>query len=231
MGAHQHIEADPLFAGFYSTSDAARLLNIPGGKARAWLNGWASSTASAVIDRDFPATPTVSFLDLMELRFIEFFRRQDVSMHTLRRSAAKARQDWDTKHPFALSKAHYLTDRREIFAQIAEEEGDETTWNLATGQIEMWEVIEGAIAKGIVFDAVSNLAKLWKPKESDFPSVVLDPRRAFGRPIVAEGGVPTSTLYRHWKAERGDKARVARWFDVSEEEVAEAVEFEITYSS
>lgn len=231
MGAHQRIEADPLFAGFYSTSDAARLLNIPGGKARAWLNGWSNSPVTAVIDRDFPSTPTVSFLDLMELRFIEFFRRQNVTMQTLRLSAAKARLEWDAQHPFALSKARYLTDRRNIFAQVAEAEGDESTWNLATGQIEMWEMIEGAIAKGVVFDAISNLATMWKPRETDFPGVVLDPKRAFGRPIVSDAGVPTSSLFRQWKAERGDKAKVAKWFDVSEEEVAEAVEFEITYSS
>jgi uncharacterized protein (DUF433 family) len=230
MGIHKSITADPLFAGFYSVSDAARLLSMQKGKARDWLNGRGANKQGVMIDRDFPDTPTLSFLDLMEMRFIEYFRRQGVSMQTLRKASEKARMDWDAKHPFALSKAQYLTDRRNIFAQVAEQEGDEATWNLATGQMEMWELIEAAIAKGIVFDATTDLASLWKPRQADFPSVVLDPKRAFGKPIVEAGGVPTSALVRQWRAERGDARRVAKWFDIEESEVAQAVEFEMIFA-
>ena len=87
--------------------------------------------------RDFAGTRTVSFLDLMEIRFISVFREQGVSMQTLRNAANRARTEWRVHHPLALSSRHYITDRRKIFATSAEESGDTNTWDMATGQLEM----------------------------------------------------------------------------------------------
>jgi uncharacterized protein (DUF433 family) len=54
--------------------------------------------------------------------------------------------------------------------------------------------------------------------------VLVDPRRSFGHPIVQEG-VPTAILARSYRAE-GSAAAVARWFEVTEESVADALDFE-----
>jgi len=178
VGAISKFSTDPLYAGFYTIAEAARLLNIPTSKARGWLNGWSMSDSGPIIKRDFKESRTVSFLDLMEMRFIEYFRKQDVSMHTLRMAAEKARAEWDKQHPFALSKAKYLTDRRTIFAQVAEAGDDRRTWDMATGQMEMWEAIESAIAKGVIFDPATDLALRWKPRQGDYPDVVVDPKKS-----------------------------------------------------
>ena len=55
--------------------------------------------------------------------------------------------------------------------------------------------------------------------------VVLDPKRNFGRPIVARHGVPTEVLASAAKA-AGSVAEVARWYEVTEVEIHDAVEFE-----
>jgi len=232
MGVHQAIEKDPLLAGFYSVPDAARLLGVGNAaKLRGWINGWPNSKTGPIVNRDFKNVPTVSFLDLMELRFIEYFRAQGVSMPTLRRAAEMARNDWNVLHPFALSNAHYLTDRVKIIAQAADEVGDKKTWEMASGQYLMWETIEATIAKGVLFDPASHLATTWRPRPGDFPDVVLDPSRAFGRPIVDSAGIPTEALFRQWKAEEGDAPRVAKWFGVTDEQVQAAVAFELDLAS
>lgn len=225
---HKRIEADPLLAGFYSPADAARLIGIASAaKLRGWLNGWPNSSSGPIVARDFIGERTVSFLDLMELRFIEAFRRQGVSMPTLRKAAARARTDWDTQHPFALSKARYITDRRKIFAQVAEQEKDRATWDMASGQHEMWDVIEATIAKGVEFDPKSDLAQRWTPHPDEFPSVLLDPKVAFGKPALSDTGVPTAAVIRMWRAEQGNLTRVARAFAISEVDTRAAVDFEI----
>jgi uncharacterized protein (DUF433 family) len=225
---HQHIEADPLLAGFYSPADAARLLKVAGaGKLRAWLSGWPSSDSGPIIHRDFKDARTVSFLDLMEMRFIEAFRRQGVSMQTLRKAAAKARVEWNTDHPFALSKARYLTDRTTVFAQIAKQEGDQVTWDLVSGQHEMWDVIEATIEKGVIFDPSTGIARRWAPFPTEFPRIGLDPAIAFGKPTLWDERVPTAALYRMWRAESGNFTKVARAFGISEDAVRSAVEYEI----
>ncbi|QTH20804.1 DUF433 domain-containing protein [Rhizorhabdus wittichii] len=225
---HSPINADPLLAGFYSPADAARLLQVASPKLRGWLNGWGNSAAGPIVDRDFKHSRTISFLDLMEMRFIEAFRRQGVSMQTLRAAAARARKEWDQPHPFALSRARYLTDRRSVFAQVAEQQGDRMTWDMASGQHEMWDVIEATIAKGVEFDPASELARRWYPLPAEFPKISVDPAVAFGKPALIDERIPTAAIHRMWKAEGGSIRRVADAFEISEDAVRAAVEYEIT---
>lgn len=225
MGAHI-APKDPLMAGFYSIVDAARLVGANAQVVRGWLNGYANSAAGPVIARDFEGTRTVSFLDLMELRFIAFFRHQNVSMPTIRLAAARARKDWGVHHPLALADTQYVTDRRKVFARAAEEADDKTTWDMATGQLEMWDTIERTIAKGVVFDPRTYLALSWRPMPLEFPLVVIDPKVAFGQPSIEGANVPTAALFRQWKAE-GSRERTAKWFDVTEEAVSQAIEYEL----
>lgn len=223
-------EADPLLAGFYTIRDAARFLNTGNqAKLRSWLDGWRSSKLDPVIQRDFEHSATVSFLDLMELRFIQHFRRVGVPLQTLRKSAENARRAWNEKHPFALSRDRYLSNRREIFAQTAEEQGDLKTLNLATNQYEMWAAIEELIDQGLTFDPSSNLAKTWQPR-AEFKNIIMDPHRAFGAPSIKDLGIPTKALLNQYKAEavRGGFERVASWFGIEQSYVEEAVKFEVS---
>ena len=127
MSARQRNATDPLLAGFFSVAEAARLVGTSQATVRGWLDGYPNSRLGPIVDRDFEGTRAVGFLDLMELRFIAVFRGQKVPMLTLRRAAERARADWQVDHPLALSRAKYLTDRRRLFAQVAEENSDEVT--------------------------------------------------------------------------------------------------------
>ncbi|TPJ53222.1 DUF433 domain-containing protein [Mesorhizobium sp. B2-7-1] len=232
MGARIAKGADPLLAGFFTLKDAARLLQIDNtNRIRAWLTGWNNSVSGPVIDRDFEGR-TVSFLDLMEIRFVDHFRRQKVPMPTIRRAAQQLRNEWKTKHPLAYSNSDkYLTDRRKIFAQAAESEGDKATWDLATNQYEMWVAIESIVAKNVAFNPATEIAQTWHPLGNEFPNVIVDPRLAFGQPVIGKRPTPTSTLLRQWKAEGGNVERVAKWFRVEPNDVNEAVEFELSLAA
>jgi uncharacterized protein (DUF433 family) len=54
---------------------------------------------------------------------------------------------------------------------------------------------------------------------------VVDPARNLGQPSVTHSGVPTRVLAQS-AAANGSAERVALWFEVSPEEVRDAVEFE-----
>ena len=225
-------EADPLLAGFFTLRDAARLLKMDNTqRIRAWLTGWGKSKSGPVIDPDFDGR-VVSFLDLMEARFVEHFRRQKVSMPTIRLAAQELRREWKTKHPLAYANSDkYLTDRRKIFAQAAESEGDKRTWDLATNQYEIWAALEASVAKNVAFDPATELARAWKPAGEEFPHVVVDPRLAFGQPVIGERPTPTAAIYKQWRAEGGNVARVAKWFRIQASSVTEAVEFELSLAA
>ncbi|OHC75799.1 MAG: hypothetical protein A3G18_12615 [Rhodospirillales bacterium RIFCSPLOWO2_12_FULL_58_28] len=169
----------------------------------------------------------LSFWDLIEVRFVEHFRSQGLSLQFLRKVAEKARIEFKSSHPFALSKARFLTDRKRIFQQTAEEEGEGKTHDILSGQYEMYEAIEEILAKGVAFDTATELAREWRPLQSECPNVVIDPRFAYGHPVVGAKHIPTSALFRQWRSDNGNRERVANWYGVNRGDVDEAIEFEL----
>ena len=224
---------DPLLGGFYTAKEAARLLRIDNRqRIYRWLRPLehsANRELGAVIQRDYRPIEKwqeLSFWDLIEVRFVEHFRRQGLSLQYLRKVAERARRELKTQHPFALSKAKFLTDRKKIFEQVAEKEGPKVH-ELLTGQYEMYATIEEVLAKGIAFNPKTFLAEEWRPLGNECPRVVVNPRYDFGRPVIGGRHVPTAAIFRQWKAEKGDRRRVAGWWEIDKSEVDEAIEFEI----
>ena len=221
--------SDPLLAGFYTVKEAARLLRIDNQRRiYRWVRQGYDHLPS-VIRRDYQPLAKLhelSFWDLIEVRFVEHFLRQKVSLQYLRKVAEKARLELATQHPFALSNAEFLTDRKRIFEKVAEDEGDERIWEILAGQYEMYATIEKVLAKGITFSPQTYLAEEWHPLET-CPHVVVNPKYDYGRPVIGEMHVPTAAVFRQWKAENGDLTRVADWWGIKKTEVSEAVEFEV----
>ena len=219
---------DPMLGGFYTVSEAARLLRIEN-KQRIyrWLDS--NKAAMPVLKRDYAPidhAQEMSFWDLIEVRFVEHFRSQGLTLQFLRKVAEKARKEFKTAHPFALSNATFLTDRRRIFQQTAEEEGERKTHDLLSGQYEMYDAIEALLAKGIAFHPTTALATEWRPLETECPHVIVNPHYAYGHPVIGKTRIPTSAIFRSWRAE-GDRSRVASWFGINRTNVDEAIEFEL----
>lgn len=89
----------------------------------------------------------------------------------------------------------------------------------------MYEAIERMLAKGVEFNPQTLLAEEWAPY-AECPHVTINPRYAYGHPVIGMKKVPTAALYRLWLAEKSYD-RVASWFGVTAADVNEAVEFEV----
>lgn len=220
---------DPLAGGFYTVPEAARLLGI--GNARVisdWLKG--RSSKGPVIRRQYEPIGSVQelgFLDLIEVRFIDHFRKQGYSLQSLRKAADVARAELSTQHPFALYGVRFIGERKNLFLKVAQDLGDTKLLNLVTKQFAMYEILEEVLEKGLTYDPTSGLATRWRPKEKEYPRVVVDPTIAYGQPALEAPRVPTATIFDAWKAEGGDYAAVADWFEIDHSLVREAVEFEL----
>ena len=218
--------------GFYTLGEAARLVGVPQRRIAYWVAG-DRRHPYPVIDRDYPSggpDQVVSFLDLMEIRFLDYFRRQGLSLQYLRKAASMMRAELDSKHPFAYYCTEYLTDRKRIFVRLARS-GRSHISEILGKQLEMYDIIEASLAKGVRFDPKTHVARRWRPEPQSYPLVVVDPLHAFGQPVVGMRRIPTSALYRSWKAEGGDTRRVADIWDASVDDVRQAVDFEITLAA
>src|SRR6185503_8185055 len=91
--------------GFYTLNEAAHYIEwADANRIRGWLMGWNNSKKPPLLKRDYPVLENrkqeLSFLDLMEVRFVEFFRHHGVKTRALRYIAEQARQDYQTEKPF-----------------------------------------------------------------------------------------------------------------------------------
>src|SRR5690606_180538 len=117
----------------------------------------------------------------------------------------------------------FRTDGKRIFAEFAEATGDPQLLDLTQSQFAFHTVVEPSLFESLEFSDEDEAAR-WFPA---WPrrQVVLDPQRAFGRPILAKPGIPTDVLAKAVEAEKSIE-RVARWYGIEPRDVRAAVEFE-----
>lgn len=225
---------DLIGIGLYSVPEAARLTHISATRLRRWLLGYDHDKkgdrqhSDAVFNGSIEAIDgqiALSFLDLIEARFIDAFLKNGVRWAEVRAAANEASKILNSSHPFSTHR--FKTDGRSIFAEILDNPHDPALIHLSRRQYVIKEVLAPSLIKGLEFDG-DKLVR-WRPRGGRDP-VILDPQRAFGRPIVAQSGVPTFVLACAFSAEGGENENatniVARNFDISEREVTAAVEFE-----
>jgi uncharacterized protein (DUF433 family) len=216
--------------GLYRLREASKLTGVPAARVSRWVNGYTFTCRG--MDRhsepvwvrqipDIDGAPVLGFQDLMELRFVDAFRRYGVSFQTIRLAAERASQLFATSHPF--STRRFRTDGRTVFLALADETGEQVLIDLKRNQHAFSKVLEPYLYAGLDFSP-SGQAQRWWPSSGQ-RQIVLDPNRSLGKPIVAGEGIATSVLAEAFEVERSFE-RVAAWYEVAPQSVRAAVEFE-----
>jgi uncharacterized protein (DUF433 family) len=166
-------------------------------------------------------TKFVDFADLLEVRLLDAFREYGVSWRTIRIAAEHARELLGRHHPF--SSRIFKTDGRTILAELVGATGDKHLLDLVRNQWEFERIVSPLLYEGIEYNQLHEPARWWPLGENRL--VLIDPARSFGAPIVVPEGVPTEVLNRAFEAE-GSVEAVARWYEVNEDAVRDAIQFE-----
>ncbi len=241
-------------SGLYTVAEVCRLTGISPGRVRRWMRGYTfvrkgePRTSPPLILGEYgsnePGSIALSFMDLVEVRFVDAFLKEGVRWRTLREAHHKAAKDLRATHPFATRK--FATDGHSILARI----GQAAIVDIVGGQLGFHRILKDYLVTGLDFK--DQLAVRWWPLGRHRP-VVIDASRSFGQPIVNREGVPTAVLHRAYIAESrsqvgltslaepseaaesasgttlhaGAIERVARWYDVERRSVRAAVEYEL----
>lgn len=115
--------------------------------------------------------------------------------------------------PYPFTSRRFQTDGRTLFASAPGQAGQRYAFN---------RLIEPSLYCGIEFDQ-HDAAMRWYPTPDK--AIVLDPKVAFGKPIVTGVNVRTSILHDAFVAE-GNKSTVAALYEVPLAAVNAAVAFE-----
>lgn len=209
--------------GIYTIPDAARLSGASAPRIRTWMQDLRSEKLQRRAKEGIwkgQLSPigekeALGFLDLNEVRFIKAFRDVGVGWKMIRGSHEVASKKYETEHPFCTRQ--FLTDGKHILEEF-ESEFQETI----KGQILFPDVIKPFIRE-LEFSDNETLLRWWPLGREK--SIVLDPKRQFGKPIAAESGVSTEVLYYAVEVEQSIE-EVADWYEVNTFEVEDAVNFE-----
>jgi uncharacterized protein (DUF433 family) len=213
--------------GLYTPSEVSRLTAISTDKIVRWFKGYQSTKKhydalwSPSLSSD-DGKLYLSFRDMTEARVADAFISRGLSSPKVRRAIYLAQSQLGDIRP--LSSAKFRTDGRTIFLQVANEEGDDDRdqlLDLFKSQFAFKKLIEPSL-RDVDFEADAP-TRWWISGRNKH--ILVDPERAFGRPIDDESSVPTSVLANAYRVE-GSLAKAADAFDVSISSVRRSVEFE-----
>src|SRR5688572_17347374 len=99
-----------LGVGVYTVPEAARLTGVSAPRIRRWLTGYTFTSRAAhrssapVWERQIVSSGgelVLSFRDLLEVRFVDAFRRHGVGWKMIRLAAERAAEIIEDSHPFS----------------------------------------------------------------------------------------------------------------------------------
>ena len=217
-----------LAVGSYSPAEVWKLAGVPVTLTRRFLSKYKGELGlwggGAGQDQHLDGRWYATFRDMLELRCLQAFRDAGVTWPRIKRTAEYARDRFNTDYPF--SHRRFLTEAKGIFSRA--EAGPEQV--SGHGQYAFEEIIGPELFDPVEYNGV-DLPVRWYPAvgwgwDSHSRTVVVDPLRSFGSPVLADFGVPTQVLYDSYRAENLDAGRVARIYEVPVALVQAAVDFE-----
>jgi uncharacterized protein (DUF433 family) len=214
--------------GLYTIPEAATLLGIPAPSIRRWSLGYAYRKRAEIRSKppvwsreliETDGSVALTFLDLMEARFIDAFRKHKVSWGAIREASKMAAEMFGDAHPF--TRKRFRTDGKRIFTEI-ERQGQIKLFDLNRRGWVFHEIVEPSLYRDVEFE--NDQTARWFPL---YPSkaIVVDPVRSFGRPITAEG-IPTDTLVAGLVGVGQDIQAASAWFGIPVATVRAAMAFE-----
>jgi uncharacterized protein (DUF433 family) len=193
----------------YSVTEAALHIDVPVSTFRSWTHGAArrgrrrvtSEPIVTTLPRD--AGVSVPFVGLAEAHALAAIRRSGVPLQRIRPALWRLRDELGIEHVLA-SRSLY-TDGAEVLYDFAESQGDTPEARSARDLVvvrndqRVFNEIIDEYLRRIEFapDGWAQRIHLPKYRTAD---VIVDPRRSFGLPIFARGGVRLETILAAFKA-------------------------------
>lgn len=212
----------------YSYPDVDRLVGLPAGTAKRWLEGYARGGKfyDPVLREEPTGSDSVTWGEMVESRLLANYRSRKVSVQRLRPAIVALRSEFG-RYPLAHARPFLDVEGRELVRRVQDLVGLDRSLQLVVvrnGQLVLAAPAEQFQSTvGYDDDVTARIAP-----DLRTPDVVMDPRRAFGQPTIR--GVKTESLAEDYRAGTSREA-LADLYDLSLEQVDEAIRFELIAGS
>lgn len=211
--------------GIYTAPEAARMIGMQPGTLRRWLLGYEHHTKyekplwEPQYDAKGDAGVLLGFRDLVEARIVNALRAKKIGLPTIRICMQRAREIVGQDRPF--STQQFKTDGKTIFLEITRDLDEPELIDLRRKQGVFNRVVAPSLAD---LDFGPDGAERWWLLHGK-RTIVADPDRAFGQPIVADYGITTARVVQAVKAE-GSVAAVAKIYEINPKLIRDAITYE-----
>ncbi len=220
------VNFNPLEIPNYTVEEAARYLIVPSSTVRYWTIGEAGAAPLTTVYSRSPLL--LSFKNLVELYVLESLRGfHDIGLPRIRRSVEELRIEKPSKYP--LADYQLATRGRKIYL---EDVGDELINLTASGQHAFKAIMNPFLKrverndKGIAERLFPFTSRHHLENPDRAPRVVvIDPRVAFGMPVLVGSRISTAFLMSR-KNGGASISKLARDYGRSETEIEEAISLE-----
>lgn len=213
---------DPADIPAYSAAAAAALVGLPVSTLRSWVFGRDFHKRSGGRGRSNALIKTpdggrfLSFTNVVEAHILSGLRRvHGVSLENIRKAVRYVERELKQEHP--LAREQFKTDGVHLFVERlgrlinASQEG----------QVAIREVLDGYLQR-VEYERGRAVRFFPLRREGAKPVTVVDPRRAWGRPVLVGTSVPVAPLQSRWSL--GESiAEIAADFEVDAAIVEEAL--------
>lgn len=212
----------------YALADVDRLLTLPAGTARRWIDGYDRGGVHypPVVREERTRDEAVTWGEFVEARLLAEFRTRGASMQRLRPAVVRLREDFG-RYPLAHASPFLDVDGRELVRRVQEQvgiRGHEMLVVVRSGQLIMSAPVRDFV-DDITYSSGSNAQATAVAPAKYGGAVTLDPLHQHGRPVVR--AVPTEVVAEQFRA--GESAEViADLFDLTVTQVEQALRFELS---
>jgi uncharacterized protein (DUF433 family) len=208
----------------YPFAEAALLTGVPLSTLRSWVLGRPFPSRSGqrwsqpVIRLPKGQKQFLSFTNLVEVHVLAAMRRKHaLGLDAIRRAVRYVHDELAVDHP--LAHEQFKTNGIDLFVERLGELINASR----EGQLGMRAILVGSLDR-VEYDKHGRAVRLFPllRREHAPKSIVIDPRRAFGRPVVAGTSVPAADIRARFEAGDGVD-ELARDYDVSPELIEDAL--------
>lgn len=220
---------DPRNAPAYTVAEAARYLRLSSATVRSWFVGRAYPTTRGLGQFAPPLKParrkppTLSFSNLIEAHVLRSLRTDHgVPLQAVRQALAFA------EHELGIDQLLLREELRAAAGQLFLDRYGELVNLSASGQLAMRKLFEAHLRRvewGPLQYPVRLYPFLLSEEPTDARPILIDPKIAFGRPVIHDGFISTTTIVERLDA--GEAVEdLAADYKISREAIEHAVLYE-----
>jgi uncharacterized protein (DUF433 family) len=216
--------ASLLDRAIYTYPDVDRLVGLPAGTSRRWIDGYQRGGVEyrPVLRTEATGVEIVTWGEMVEARLLAEFRNRRVSLQRLRPAVLRLRDEFGPS-PLAHARPLLEVAGRELVRRVQDQVGLDPGLLLVvvrSGQL----LLDGPAQRftdSIDYD--DDVAVAVRPAAVT-PGVRLDPQRAFGQPAVR--GVRTEVLAQDYMAGESRES-LAELYELTADQVDQALRYEM----